>query len=159
MEVEKPKKRNKTPATPARRGLNGSVSLEPLSSPSDDNPVNNTPDSTQHSTNDRRSTLREHARAEISEYVETSDSSDDEAEDHRTATRAGFKATEMEEFEKEYFPEYVDYENDFINARNYILMMWKRNPSKFLTWNKVTSGMSVCPTSQFNFYLKIPPMA
>jgi len=147
MEVDavSPKRRSNS-VTPIESSANGSNTAV-TSSPSKLDTISGDADgSTRSPGNDRRSTLREQTRAEVSEYSETSDSSDDEAEDHRAAIRAGFDPTQMEDFEKQYFPEYVPYESDFINARNFILMMWKRKPTRFLPWSKISAGLSVRPT-------------
>ncbi|XP_049848216.1 uncharacterized protein LOC126313304 [Schistocerca gregaria] len=58
-------------------------------------------------------------------------------QDNEAAELADFNPYEMEEFEKAYFPEYVECECDYTEARNSILGLWKRNPFKFLTLKKV----------------------
>lgn len=79
----------------------------------------------------------------VDEYVESSESDEEIAEDKLAALRAGFDPDEMEDFEKEYFPEYVSCAQDYITARNFILYQWKKSPTRVLTWKEVSRNISV----------------
>jgi hypothetical protein len=43
---------------------------------------------------------------------------------------------EMDNDEKEFFPEYEKCEADYLDIRNNILFLWKRNPKQFLTFEE-----------------------
>jgi lysine-specific histone demethylase 1 len=71
----------------------------------------------------------------VDEYVETSDEEEDQPLDEYAANRAGFHPRQMEDFERFYFPEYEEYELDYLVVRNLSLLEWKRDPNRFLAWN------------------------
>jgi hypothetical protein len=93
---------------------------------------------------------------QVSQYSETSDSSDDEPEDVRAAVRSGFNPRVMETFEKDYFPEYVPYQTDYVIARNFILMLWKRNPREFLSWVNISHRITVRCSILINADIEYP---
>lgn len=76
-------------------------------------------------------------------YEESSDSDDDEPPDRIAATRSGFDPDIMSPIELEYFPEYREYSQDYLKTRNFILMIWKRNSHRFLTWRRIARDMAV----------------
>lgn len=157
MDLDKSPNNKKGAATPAREGSKDSVNSSSLSPSLGHVALDDTSNMMHTSIEDRRRYTRSQSKASLEFYVEESDSDDDEAEDHVAAIRAGFNPTEMEEHEKQYFPEYVPYETDYVYARNYILMLWKRKPGQFLSWSMVTPNMAVrfllCLTNHTRFPL------
>lgn len=82
------------------------------------------------------------------QQIAIDDSSSDESSSgenplYDAAERAGFLPFEMEPFEQSYFPEYLDYETDYVSTRNKILALWKANQSSFLPWETVLSELNV----------------
>lgn len=59
------------------------------------------------------------------------------------AEQAGFHPLEMGESEIEWFPEYSNYEIDYVNTRNVILYLWKKNMSTFLNYDDVSLKLKV----------------
>lgn len=49
------------------------------------------------------------------------------------ATRSGFSPYEMSEEERKFFPEYAMNEGGYLDIRNHILYLWKKNPRQHLS--------------------------
>ena len=84
-------------------------------------------------------------------YVPYEEEIDLDGPDIRAARRAGFHPHRMTDIERSVFPEYLQYEDDYVLTRNFILMAWKQKSSNFMSWNSVYRRMTVRSFTLFYF--------
>lgn len=79
----------------------------------------------------------------VDRYVPYEEEIDLDGPDIRAARRAGFHPHRMTDVERTVFPEYLQYEDDYVLTRNFLLMAWKQKSGSFMSWNSVYRRMTV----------------